>query len=162
MFKGDLIISAVVFVGSLILFFEARKFEGHDVYAKLGPAYWPEFLLVCLMILSLLVAVDAFRARRKKDEKKGGASPPTSKARLLLAVGFILLYFFLLKWVGFITLTPFFLVAFMYLLGEKNKAWMIGVSLGLTALVVYVFTKAMYVPLPRGTGIFLTFSHLFY
>jgi hypothetical protein len=163
MFKGELIISGTVFLGSLFLFFESRKFEGHDVYAKLGPAFWPELLLICLMVLSLLVAVDAFRERKKADpEKQESSKLDGGKLRLLMAIGFIVLYFFLMKIVGFIALTPFFLIAFMYLLGERKKAWMIGISLGMTVLIVYVFTKAMYVPLPRGTGVFLDFSHIFY
>lgn len=163
MSKGELIISGVIFGGSLFLFFEARKFEGHDIYAKLGPAYWPEFLLVCLMILSLLIGVDALRARKKRDSnRKEGLTFHTGSFRLMVAIALIVLYFFLLKVVGFIALTPFFLVAFMLLLGERKKGWMIGVSLGMTALIIYVFTKAMYVPLPRGTGIFLKLSHLFY
>ncbi len=163
MFKGEIITAGVIFLGSLYLFFEAQKFEGHDVYAKLGPAYWPELLLIVLMGLSALVAVDAVRERMKAIRE---TSEPTQfdggKLRLLLAIVFILLYFFLLKIFGFIALTPFFLLAFMALLGEKKKGWMIGISFGITAIIVYIFTKAMYVPLPRGTGIFLTFSHLFY
>ncbi len=163
MLKGEIIISGVIFGGSLFLFFEAKKFEGHDVYAKLGPAYWPELLLICLMVLSAWVAVDAFRERKKAEsEKKEGATFDRGKVRLLTAIGFIVLYFLLIKMIGFITLTPFFLIAFMYLLGERKKGWMIGISFGITALIVYVFTKAMYVPLPRGTGIFLTFSQFFY
>lgn len=163
MFKGEIITSGIIFFGSLYLFFEARKFEGHDVYAKLGPAYWPEFLLILLMGLSLLVALDAFRERKRGNSKIGKVTKfDRGKLRLLLAIVFILLYFFLLKIFGFIALTPFFLLAFMYLLGEKKKGWMIGISFGITILIVYIFTKAMYVPLPRGTGIFLDFSHLFY
>lgn len=163
MFKGEIIISGTIFLGSLLLFFEARKFEGHDVYTKLGPAYWPEFLLICLMGLSIWVAVDAFRERKKAEpEKKEEPKVESGKVRLLIAIGFILLYFLLINITGFVALTPFFLIAFMYLLGERKKGWMIGISLGITALIVYVFTKAMYVPLPRGTGIFLTFSQFFY
>lgn len=163
MFKGEILISVVVFFGSLYLYFEARKFEGHEVYGKLGPAYWPEFLLICLMVLSVLVAVDAFRERKKRDpEKEEGPKFDGGKARLLLAVGFIVSYFFLLKVFGFIILTPFFLIAFMVLLGERKKAWMLAISVGMTIVIVWAFTKAMYVPLPRGIGIFLDFSHIFY
>ena len=71
-------------------------------------------------------------------------------------------YLLLLKVVGFIALTPLFLVAFMFLLGEKSWPWMIGLSVGMTVIVVLAFTKAMYVPLPRGVGIFHNFSVLFY
>jgi len=163
MFKGEIITSAVIFLGSLALYFESMKFEGHEVYGKLGPAYWPRFLLFCLMGLSILVAIDAFRQSKKTAPEEKKASPPdTGKMRLLLAMGLIALYFVLLQVFGFIILTPFFLVAFMVLLGEKSKVWLLGVPVGLTILIVWAFTKAMYVPLPRGQWIFLDFSHLFY
>jgi hypothetical protein len=77
-------------------------------------------------------------------------------------MGLIVLYFVLMQIFGFILLTPFFLIAFMTLLGERKKAWIFGVSIGMTILIVWAFTKAMYVPLPRGQWIFLDFSHLFY
>ncbi len=163
MLKGEIITCIMILIGSLFLYRETLKFEGHEVYAKLGPAYWPKFLLLLLMGLSVLVAIDAFRERRK-GEKGGEKIPEPNKVKLrfLLAIGFILSYFYLLNIFGFILLTPFFLMAFMYLLGERKKIWMMIISVGITFLIIYVFTKAMYVPLPRGKGIFLDFSHLFY
>jgi putative tricarboxylic transport membrane protein len=158
-----MIISAVIFWGSLYLYFESMKFEGLDVYGKLGPAYWPKFLLICLMALSVLVAWDAFRERKKGDsEKKESLKGDSRKVRFFFAIGLIGLYFILLQIFGFILLTPFFMIAFMYLLGERNKIWIFSVSIGITALIVFAFTKAMYVPLPRGQGMFLEFSQFFY
>lgn len=163
MVKGEIITSAVIFLGSLFLYIESTKFEGHEVYGKLGPAYWPKFLLICLMGLSLWIALDAFRQRKKADLLEKKTIPfDSGKVRLLIAVGLIVCYFILMQVFGFIILTPFFLVAFMWLLGERSKIWMIGIPIGLTLLIVWVFTKAMYVPLPRGQWIFLDFSHLFY
>lgn len=163
MFKGEIIISVVIFFGSLYLYFESMKFEGLEVYGKLGPAYWPKFLLICLMALSFLVAVDAFRERKKRDSEKEETSEADSgKVRFFFAIGFIVLYLILMQIFGFIILTPLFLIAFMYLLGERKKIWIFGVPIGITVLIVWVFTKAMYVPLPRGQSIFLDFSHLFY
>lgn len=163
MFKGEIAISTVVFLGSLYLFFETFGFEGHQVYGKLGPAYWPRFLLICLMVLSFLVAVDAFRERKRSlPEKEESRRLDSGKVRFLLAVVLIVLYFLLLGVAGFITVTPLFLIAFMVLLGERSKIWILGVSIGITILIVLAFTRAMYVPLPRGQWIFLEFSHLFY
>lgn len=163
MFKGEIIITAVIFLGSLYLYFESMKFEGLEVYGKLGPSYWPKFLLICLMALSALVAVDAFRERKKKDAGKEEISEVDSgKVRFVFAMGFIVLYLILIQIFGFILLTPFFMVAFMVLLGERNKIWILSVSIGITALIVFAFTKAMYVPLPRGQGMFLKFSQFFY
>jgi hypothetical protein len=160
MFKGEIAISAVVFLGSLYLFFETLKFEGHQVYGKLGPAYWPRFLLICLMALSVGVVVDAFRERKREAlEKKESDS---GKARFFLAIALIVFYFLLIRFAGFVAITPLFLIAFMYLLGERSKIWILSVSIGITILIVLAFTKAMYVPLPRGQGIFLKFSQFFY
>jgi hypothetical protein len=162
MFKGEIITSTIIFIGSLILYLETLKFEGHEVYAKLGPSYWPKFLLILLMGLSVGVAVDAFRERKKGEGKESILKLDKGRLKFFIAMGFIALYFILLQIIGFILLTPFFLIAFMYLLGERKKIWMISISFGITLLIIYVFTKAMYVPLPRGIGIFLDFSHLFY
>jgi len=162
-FKGEIIISAVVFFGSLYLYFESMKFEGLDVYGKLGPSYWPKFLLICMMALSFLVAVDAIRERKKGDSEKAETSKADSgKVRFLFGVGFIVLYLILMQIFGFIILTPIFMIAFMYLLGERKKIWIFVVSIGITIIIIFAFTKAMYVPLPRGKWIFLDFSHLFY
>jgi putative tricarboxylic transport membrane protein len=162
-FKGEIIISAVIFFGSLYLYLEAMKFEGLEIYGKLGPAYWPKFLVICLMALSVLVAVDAFRERKKGNSKKVETSKVDSgKVRFFFAIGSIALYLVSMQIFGFIILTPFFMIAFMCLLGEKSKIWIFAVSIGITILIVIAFTKAMYVPLPRGEWIFLEFSHLFY
>lgn len=161
MFKGEIITSAIILIGSFFLYWETFKFKGHEVYAKLGPSYWPKFLLILLMGLSVLVAIDALRQRRKGERVKAEIQP-LHKVKFLTAIGFIVSYFILLNIFGFILLTPFFLVAFMYLLGERKWVWMIIISVGITLIIIYVFTKAMYVPLPRGKGIFLDFSHLFY
>jgi len=161
-FKGEIITSTIIFIGSLVLYWETFKFEGHEVYAKLGPSYWPKFLLILLMGLSIGVAIDAFRERKKGEGKESILKLDKGRLKFFIAIGFIALYFILLQILGFTLLTPFFLIAFMYLLGERKKIWMISISFGITFLIIYVFTKAMYVPLPRGIGIFLDLSHLFY
>lgn len=162
MFKGEIITTAIIFIGSLLLYWETFKFEGHEVYAKLGPSYWPKFLLILLMGLSVGIAIDAFREKKNGGFKEKTLKLDKGRLRLFIAIGFIALYFVLLKIFGFILLTPFFLIAFMYLLEERKKVWMVCISFGITLIIIYVFTKVMYVPLPRGIGIFLDFSHLFY
>jgi hypothetical protein len=117
-----------------------------------------------MMTLSVWIAWDAFRARKKWGKGKDAEAQKRGGERIRFLAAFLLMvgYFFLLNIVGFVVLTPFFLVAFMILLGEKSWPWMIGLSLGMTALIVIAFTQAMYVPLPRGTGFFRAFSVFFY
>jgi putative tricarboxylic transport membrane protein len=164
MFKGEITICAVVFFASLYLFTVAAGYRGNEIYGKLGPGFWPKFILLCMMVLSVWITGDAFRARKKSERAKDTEARKIGGERirffsaLLLMVG----YFFLLNIVGFIVLTPFFLTAFMILLGEKKWPWIVVLSLGMTALIVIAFTQAMYVPLPRGVGFFHTVSVLFY
>jgi putative tricarboxylic transport membrane protein len=164
MFKGEMAICGVVFFSSLYLYTIAASYKGHEIYGKLGPGFWPKFILICMMILSLLVAVDAFRARKKSAVEKASeaASSEGSRIRFFSALILIIAYFFLMNIIGFVALTPFFLIAFMVLLGERSWPWMIILSLGMTVLIILAFTQAMYVPLPRGVGIFHKFSVLFY
>lgn len=161
--KGDIIICAVVFLGSIILFLETGKFEGLEAYGKLGPAYWPRFLLFCMMALSAIIVVETIQKVRKGILKAGPRVRfDSGTLRLCLAVFLIILYLSLMNIVGFLMLTPFLMMAFMYLLGERSKGWIFSISFGMTIVIMLVFTKAMYVPLPRGIGLFLSISHLFY
>ena len=164
MFKGEITICGVVFFASLYLYMIAASYKGHEIYGKLGPGFWPKFILIAMMVLSLWIAVDAFRARKKTAGDKSGAAAKSAVSRIhfFLALTLIIAYLVLLNVAGFIALTPFFLIAFMVLLGEKSWPWMIGLSIGMTVLIVIAFTQAMYVPLPRGIGIFHDFSVLFY
>lgn len=163
MLKGDLLFSALVFVVSLFLFWVTGSFSGQESYGKLGPAFWPQIILVCLAFMSGIVSIGTIK--KLSREKGWGESLVTmdrSKVRFFAAIGLIVVYIFLLNIMGFIIMTPLFMAAFMILLGEKSKGWMIGVSIGLTAIIVILFTKAMYVPLPRGVWLFREFSLLFY
>jgi len=164
MFKGEITICGVVFFSSLYLYTIAARYKGHEIYDKLGPGFWPKFILICMMILSFLVAVDAFRARKKlsKEKEFEAVKSVGSRIRFFSALILIIAYFILMNVIGFIALTPFFLVAFMILLGEKSWPWMIILSVGMTIVIILAFTQAMYVPLPRGVGIFHDLSVLFY
>jgi len=163
--KGELIFSLLIFVGSLFLFWVTGSFGGSTVLAgaQMGPAFWPRFLLGAIILLSGIVSVGLIRKIAK--EKAWGESLLTmdrGKVRFFAAIGLGVAYLFLLPIVGFIAITPVFMIAFMVLLGEKSKGWIIGVSIAMTAIIVVLFTKAMYVPLPRGEWLFREFSLLFY
>ncbi|HBB18239.1 MAG TPA: hypothetical protein DCZ97_15030 [Syntrophus sp. (in: bacteria)] len=163
--KGELIFSLLIFVGSLLLYWVTGSFGERTTLqgAQMGPAFWPRFLLGCLIILTGIVSVGTIRKIIK--EKTWGESLLTmdrGKVRFFAAIGLGIAYLLLLPIVGFIAITPIFMIAFMLLLGEKSKGWIIGVAIAMTAVIVVLFTKAMYVPLPRGEWLFREFSLLFY
>lgn len=163
--KGELIFSLLIFVGSLALYWVTGSFGERTTLlgAQMGPAFWPRFLLGALILMTGIVSVGTIRKIIK--EKAWGESLMTmdrGKVRFFAAIGLGVAYLFLLPVLGFIAITPLFMIAFMVLLGEKSKGWIIGVSISMTAVIVVLFTKAMYVPLPRGVWLFREFSLLFY
>jgi hypothetical protein len=165
MLKGELVFSLLIFVGSLVLYWVTGSFGRSTVLqgAQMGPTFWPRFILGCLIILSVVVSVGMIR--RIAREKAWGESLMTmdrGAIRFFAAIGLSVVYLALLPVVGFIAITPVFMIAFMVLLGEKSKGWIVGVSIAMTAVIVVLFTKAMYVPLPRGEWLFREFSLLFY
>lgn len=161
--KGEILISLVVFFGCIYLFYETNKFEGLEVYGKMGPSYWPRFLLFLLMLLSVFIAfTTALQVKRGTASSGFQAKFDLPTLRLFTAMALIVFYILGLKIFGFLVLTPFMMIAFMLLLGERNKFWILTISLILPISVIILFTKVMYVPLPRGAGIFLQISQLIY
>ena len=161
--KGEIIISLVVFLGCIYLFYETRKFEGLAVYGKMGPEYWPRFLLFLLMVLSVTIAgITALHVKRGEAAPGFQAKIDMHTLRLFMAMGLIAFYIIGMRYLGFLTLTPFMIFSFMSLLGERNKTTMVIISVLLPFLIIILFTKIMYVPLPRGVGVFLKISQLIY
>ena len=161
--KADVVISTITFFSALYLLLETRTFGSLEAYGKLGPDYWPKFVLVTIMALSLGVAVNTIKGVLKgtiEASKKLQFNRGT--ARFCMAFFLIASYLLLLPFVGFLVLTPIQMICFMVLLGERSKSMIFTIPFVLTISVVLLFTKVMYVPLPRGVGIFLDISHLLY
>jgi putative tricarboxylic transport membrane protein len=163
--KGELIFSLLIFVVSLVLYWVTGTFGTGTVLqgAQMGPAFWPRFILGAIILLAGIVSVGTIRKIIK--EKAWGESLMTmdrGKVRFFAAIILGVAYLTLLPILGFIAITPIFMILFMLLLGEKSKGWIIGVPIAMTAVIVVMFTKAMYVPLPRGVWLFREFSLLFY
>jgi hypothetical protein len=159
--KAEWMFGVVIFMASAFLFWVAGSFGGRAT--QMGPVFWPRLILGALMLLSLIVSVGTVKkVIQAKAWDETLMTMDRGTVRLFSALGIIVGYLFLLPAFGFMVTTPFFLIAFMLLLGEKSRGWIIGLSLGVTAVIVLLFTKAMYVPLPRGVWLFREFTLLFY
>ncbi|MGI9374469.1 MAG: hypothetical protein ACR2OJ_18445 [Hyphomicrobiales bacterium] len=51
---------------------------------------------------------------------------------------------------GFYALAPFFIVAVMYLMGERRWKWMVGIAALIYGLLLLLFVKLLYLGLPTG------------
>jgi len=157
---GEIVFPSLLLVGSAYLLFVAETMHRVSQYDLLGPGFWPQVSLGGVLLASLaLVARGIWRYR-----VKGCDSQPFAQTRggtLVLAVVLSLAYSVGMHFLGFLLSTFMFQVGFLLIQGVRRYTVVI-VPLGLTALLYGLFIRLMYLPLPRGVGIFRTISLMFY
>ena len=141
----------------------------HGVPAgRLGPAFWPRLVLACLAA-TCLVRLDRGAPRpldhggpgprhdrrgARRDRRGGNAPGPISRARLGAAMALILLYVLAAPVTGFPLATVGFVVGFMWVSGARSAAGIAAGALLGTVGLLYLFVKVVYLPLPKGDGLF--------
>jgi hypothetical protein len=136
------------------------QFSGKIGTYAWGAASWPRavILLMALMALAQFVLRLYQRAsaptQSMADRAAGRDETPPRSPRdwLKIAAGFALplAYVFLLPRAGFYVTTPFFLAAYLRLLGERRPAALVVCPLAIYIAINLVFTKLFYVALPTG------------
>ena len=93
-----------------------------------------------------------------------GKEESTSKelVRLIGVVALVFVYLFLIRYMGFITSTLAFSFCYLLVLKERRPLILALAPIALVAIIYFIFTQLLVVPLPRGVGIFATLSNLFY
>jgi putative tricarboxylic transport membrane protein len=141
--SGSLAIAVFTAAAVVFLFRITGEFPVGKLSAGVGPASAPRMWLSLTLLLSLLLA---FREWHRKDIRPRDGQP-------LRVVYFILLlasYIYLLPRVGYLLLTPVFLLAGIYPLGHRRHLTIWMVTLGFTFLAWGAFQKILHVPLPTG------------
>ncbi|MFQ6018992.1 MAG: tripartite tricarboxylate transporter TctB family protein [Kiloniellaceae bacterium] len=160
--RGRLLIELAFWLGLAAIAY-ALSFEFADAVGTYawGAASWPR--AVILLMAAGAIAQFGIRLRWQAgggQSRAGGAAVPAgglrrafgiSGAKLAAALGLPLVDVYLLPHAGFYVTTPFFLAAYLALLGERRPAALVGGPLLIYALINLVFTKLFYVALPTGT-----------
>ena len=90
----------------------------------LGPAFFPRMLAAALAAASILLVARSWRGRGAGEPPQAGDSP----YRLVWTLAMTVAYLLLLPWVGYLVLTPIYLIAFALLLGYRAIVPMIGTA----------------------------------
>lgn len=121
-----------------------------------GAASWPRMIIVLMTLVALAQFAIRRRALGTRAALEPGTAPdilprsPEARVKLVGALGLPLVYVYLLPHAGFYATTPFFLAAYLAVLGERRPAVLILAPLVIYAVVNLVFTKLFYVALPTG------------
>ena len=124
---------------------------------KVGDDLWPKIVLIGLIIMLVLSLVFGW----KKQAEVRVREPYASWTRWLVIIGMSVVYSYILQYIGFLILTPFFTGAFMRILGLRKILPLVGLSILLTACFFFLFRTVLGVPLPLGLWFFREFSLLF-
>jgi len=163
--KGEIIINGVTFAVACMLFYVATTFPQLKFADRVGPAFWPKTILFTVIVLSgslLLKNVIVGLRRERFDQGEVPVQGEEGTKRLIVAIVLSIIYGFCVPYGGFLFSIYLFQVLFLLILKVKKVRVLVLFPLSLTATLYIIFIKVLYIPLPRGAGIFLTFSRLFY
>ena len=147
--KGPLLI----FVVSIYFCHIAGKMD--EFPGQLGPAFWPKAILLLLMVGCGIKTIELLLGRRKGGTIEGEAPLPSVHVpRLLGLIGIIIGAVALMNEIGFLLTNLLFLLSFMYLAGVRKKSTLILSSVLGTVILLYLFVKVVYLPLPKGSWFF--------
>ena len=136
---GEIISSLFIFVSSCYLYYMAFQMREFRAYKEVGPDFWPKIVLICLILFSAYLTISNVNKWRKSKDQRVSADD-TSWKKALLAGFLILGYIILLKPVGFLVLTPFFIVTLMLLIKrERIKAIPVTVIVIMVLVYTWVF-----------------------
>ena len=144
----------------------SSEFDAPNKIFQLGPAFWPQAVLVGMIIAAGSLGISIYvsagvpveeSAEAEKHENFGGNAVEFSPK--LVAIFLLpLIYVFAMQKLGFYLVTPFFMLAFLYTLGVRRWKTLILVTVGLWAILVLLFVKLIFTPLPQGAGYFYTLN----
>ncbi|HEV8436909.1 MAG TPA: tripartite tricarboxylate transporter TctB family protein [Methylomirabilota bacterium] len=132
---------------------------------QLGPGFWPRLVLIGLGLACLGKLIAEWRrppAPVSLDRREPGARSPLSRRRLAAAIAAIVLYVVATPVVGFALATAAFIAVFMSLCGTRSVTALGANAMVGTVLLLYLFIKLVYLPLPKGEGPFEALSLLVY
>jgi len=111
-----------------------------------GPGFLPFGLALCLIILSLALILKSW----KGDISSIPFWPQRTWLRPLLGVSIFILYALVIERLGFLLSTFPFLIIWMRLIERVRWRTLIGISIGTTAGLYFIFVFFLEVPLPTG------------
>ena len=157
--RVEAVVWLVLAIAAFIVTFE---FDGPLPTFEFGAAFWPRAVIAGVIVAAGILLVTSYFVGAREpepaiDERTTDALPEdaarlTKKTLAIFAIP--LVYVYAIHQVGFLLVTPIFLLGYMYLLGVRRWVTLIAVTVGFYGAVVLIFVKLIFTPLPQGAGFF--------
>ncbi|MDD5015414.1 MAG: tripartite tricarboxylate transporter TctB family protein [Atribacterota bacterium] len=168
--KYSFYIAIFFLIFCIIFYFEALKIQQTEMVSSVSsaPIIWPKSLLILLFIFNLYTVKKYFRKIiiseliPKTNPLNYGCIKNLKENKLLMVIVFIGIYVFTVDYVGTLFSSFLLIIALMSIFEEKRLLVIFAYSILLIIFTSFVFLKILYVPLPRGMGVFRIISLFFY
>lgn len=163
----DVAFAGLLFAISIYLWIVADGFPESRRFAQADADFWPKIIFGTMALITGIMVVRGLMGLRAVKASDGPAFVMTpehwvSVGRVGAMAGLILVFYFALQYIGFPISTAAFLLLASFVIPYSNHVLRVGFAVVFTVLLVLFFTKALQLPLPRGTGVFYEFNVLFY
>jgi hypothetical protein len=142
----EIVCAAIAVVGSGALLLLARAVEVRNETGGIDPRWWPELLGIAGLALgALLLVVAVVRPPFDRDDLEAA----TRQGWLRVGLAIVLSVAFVLLWpvLGFLVVSPIFLVAATYLFGGRGWKTLILFPVLMTGFIYLLFHTLLKVPL---------------
>jgi|TARA_B110000967_G_C18895237_1_gene570151 hypothetical protein len=132
-------------------------FEGEIANYRYGPGGWPRGVFISIIIIATLKLFFDIRQTKKVgsttiDQEYSGLNLFKHFGGLpITTIAVPVVYTLLIMPFGFFVTTPFFLAGVMLMMGERRWKHILAITMLIFGLIIIVFIKFLYVPLPMGT-----------
>jgi putative tricarboxylic transport membrane protein len=169
--RGIIVGNAVIVAFFLFMLFDSLKLHEIRRFGEMGSGFWPILILSTATVLSALLLLSSilkFKKGKGKEEPEEALSPEELASRkkqrniVVLCAVVTLVYIFAMQGIGFACATFLYVLAFIFVLGERRK-WVLMISpVVVTAFILVVFSRFIAIPFPRGIGFFADLSRFFF
>ena len=154
---------ALLIIGCVVLYAIAGRFPAPGISAgQISPSFWPRAILLGVISLCVLKMANLVIYHRSTLYVKIPFSKSSNQKVLVGSIFMVFGYVFAIQVFGFFLSCLVFLWGFTYLGGWRRKIYLSVISIVGAISITYLFVKVIYIPLPRGLGVFHDFSILIY
>jgi len=153
-----------IFIAAImqLYFFFASQFNATTVTGDIfGAGGYPKVLAILGLILIIIISISVMKNKEKVRIPMLDFKSTDGKA-VLLNVTMLSGYLILMNYIGFLFSTPLYLLGSTRFMGYKKIIPLLIYTAVLSIVLVFIFGKVFYVPLPRGVGIFRELSYSIY
>ncbi|SCZ79378.1 tripartite tricarboxylate transporter TctB family protein [Acidaminobacter hydrogenoformans] len=158
----EIIFNVIIAIFMIAYLFLAAQFNVTTVTGDIvGAGGYPKVLAILGLLLLLIISFNVMKNKNTIRIPMLDLKSKDGKA-VLLNVVMLTGYLIMMNTIGFLLSTPLYLFGSTRLMGYKKYVPLLIYTAILSTVLVVIFGKVFYVPLPRGIGIFRELSYSFY